>query len=313
MTKMNKEPEEPSPAKKSAREQSPPRNDNKSAANGNGNKNGFITRLLNLFTGKPDSTLRETIEEYIEEPNFDGVNSISSQEKALISNILKLRGLTVVDVMIPRADIVAIDVSTSQEELLSLLAEKQYSRLPVYKGNLDKTLGTIHIKDILAALAKGKDITVKPLVRECPIVSPSLHVLDLLLQMKESRKHMAFVVDEYGGIDGLVTINDVIENIVGEIEDEHDPDNHAALDIQDDGSIIADARVYLDEFEQQFGEMLSAEEREENDTLGGLVFHIAGRVPARGEILTHASGMAFEILEADKRRVNRLAIRNIPS
>ena len=277
------------------------------------NRSGILSRLQFLISGKTDTSLRETLEEYIEEGNAPDADSVSHQEKTLISNVLKLRDLTVVDVMIPRADMVAINVSTSREELLGLLTDKQFSRLPVYRDNLDHTLGTIHIKDILSALVSGKDVSIKSLVRECPIVSPSMHVLDLMLQMKKSRKHMAFVVDEYGGIDGLVTINDVLESIVGEIEDEYETDTEAALEVQDDGSVIADARVDIDDFEERFGEILSAEEREESDTLSGLVFHIAGRIPARGEILTHASGMAFEILEADPRRINRLQIRNIPS
>ncbi len=277
------------------------------------NKVGFLSRLQSMMKGKPDSSLRETLEEYIEEAGEDDASSVSHQEKALISNVLKLRDLSVFDLMVPRADIVAIDVGTSQEELLSLLAEKQYSRLPVYKDNLDHTLGTIHIKDILSALAKGKSISIKKLVRECPIVSPSMHVLDLLLYMKESRKHMALVVDEYGGIDGLVTIGDVIENIVGEIDDEYENETLAEMEEQDDGSVMADARVYIEEFEARFGALLTAEEREENETLGGLVFHIAGRIPARGEILTHSSGMTFEVMEADPRRISRMCIRNIPS
>ena len=275
-------------------------------------KTGVFARLHSLVKGKPDSSLRETLEEYIEESHENDISSVSLQEKTIISNVLKLRDLSVFDLMIPRADIVAIDVDTSQEDLLSLLAEKQYSRLPVFKDNLDHTLGTIHIKDILSALAKGKSISIKKLVRECPIVSPSMHVLDLLLYMKESRKHMALVVDEYGGIDGLVTIGDLIENIVGEIDDEYENDTPAEMEEQDDGSVMADARVYLDEFEARFGPLLTSEERTENDTLGGLVFHIAGRIPARGEILTHSSGMTFEVLEADPRRISRLCIRNIP-
>ncbi len=274
---------------------------------------GLVSWIQALVKGKPDTSLREALEEYIEEPANDETDSISSQEKALISNILELRDLKVVDVMVPRADIVAIDVDTSQKELLSLLSEKQFSRLPVYKDNLDHVLGTIHIKDILAALAKGKTISIKSLIRNCPIVSPSLHVLDLMLQMKETRKHMALVVDEYGGIDGLVTIGDVLENIVGEIEDEYETETPAQMEVQDDGSVVADGRFDVYEFEEKFGQILSAEEREENDTLGGLVFHMAGRIPARGEIMTHETGMTFEVLDADPRRVNRVLIRNIPS
>lgn len=140
-----------------------------------------------------------------------------------------------------------------------------------------------------------------------------MNILDLLVDMRHTRKHMAMVVDEFGGIDGLVTIGDIIEEIVGHLEDEHDTDVQPCIVKLDDESLIADARYDVDEFEDEFGHILSEEEREENDTLGGLAFYMAGRVPVRGEVLTHESGMVLEILEADPRRVNRIKIKNIPS
>ncbi len=277
------------------------------------NNNIISTIFKKIFGAKTDPTLRETLEEYIEDIESDEEEeSISSHEKTLISNILNLRDECASDVMIPRADIFAISEDTTQKELLALLAEKQYSRIPVYKDNLDNVIGSIHIKDILAALAQGKKVTVKDLVRNVPIVSPSMHVLDLLLQMRITRKHMVLVVDEFGGIDGLITIGDVIEIIDGEIDDEYDPDEQPEIKQQIDGTYIADARYDLEEFEEMFGEILTGEERDENDTLGGLVFTISGRVPARGEVLTHSSGVVFEITDADPRRVNRVRIRNIP-
>lgn len=276
---------------------------------------GIITWFKSLLRGKSDPSLREALEEYIENQDEEvGQNdpSVSEHERDLISNVLKLRDTTVQDIMIPRADIVGVETGSTQKEIFALLAEKQYSRLPVYQGTLDDILGTIHIKDILSSLARGEKIVMKDLIREVPIVSPSLHVLDLLLQMRESRKHLALVVDEFGGIDGLVTIGDVLEAIIGQIEDEHDPDQTLEMTLRPDGSVIADARVYLDEFEDHFGLTLHEDDKEESDTLGGLVFSIAGRVPARGEILTHDNGMIFEILDADARRVERVKISNIP-
>lgn len=275
---------------------------------------GLFHWVKNIVKSKGDATLRETIEEYIDaaENGHSEINSISTHERTLISNILKMRDHTAVDVMIPRADIFAIDINASQKELLSLLAEKQFSRIPVYRDSLDDVVGTIHIKDILGCLAKGNKIDIEDLIRDVPIVSPAMPVLDLLLMMKQMRKHMALVVDEFGGIDGLVTINDVIESIVGEIEDEYDQDDEPQLVRNQDGTLLADARYDIEEFEEHFGELLSEEEREDIDTLGGLVFSIAGRVPARGEILTHASGMVFEVVDADPRRVNRVLIKNIP-
>lgn len=276
---------------------------------------GLMSRLKYVITGKKengDGGLREAIEEYIIEPQDFNGDSVSTHERILLSNILKQRDVSVVDVMIPRADIVALDINIEHDDLYALLSDIQFSRLPVYEGSLDNVLGTVHIKDIVACLAKGQEIRLQGMVTEIPIVSPSMPILDLVLKMRNSRRHMALVVDEYGGIDGLVTLGDVIESIIGEIEDEHDPQNDPQMKETGDGVVVADARVDLDDFEARFGQVLSEEEREESDTLGGLVFDLAGRVPARGEVITHSNGMIFEVLDADPRRINRLRITNIP-
>lgn len=270
--------------------------------------------LRALLRGKNDNTLRNTLEEYIEDTSQESdETSVSAHEKLLLSNILKLQDLKTEDVMIPRADIVAIEVNTPQEELFALLAEKQFSRIPVYRETMDDVLGAIHIKDVLAATAKNEAIDIESMIRDIPIVSPAMGVLDMLLEFREGKKHIALVVDEYGGIDGLVTINDIIETIVGEIDDEHDHDVQAQIVEKPDGSIMADARVDIEDFEERYGKLLTDEEREESDTLGGLVFSLAGRVPARGEVLTHDNGMVFEVVDADPRRVSKLRIRNIPT
>lgn len=275
---------------------------------------GLMSFVKNMIKPAQDPTLRETIEEYIDDDSPDAKEtSMSVHEKTLISNILELRDTCAADIMVPRADIIAINQETTQKELFSILSERQYSRLPVYKDTLDNVIGSIHVKDIMATLALAKPLNIKELVRDVPIVSPSMKMLDLLLQMRITRKHMALVIDEFGGIDGLITIGDIIESIVGEIDDEHDPDDQPEIIIDTDGTVTADARVDLDEFEEIFGKLLSKEEHDENDTLGGLVFSLAERVPARGEVITHKSGMAFEIIEADPRRVKRLHIRNIPA
>ncbi|MCB9991780.1 MAG: HlyC/CorC family transporter [Rhodospirillales bacterium] len=310
MTEKSEEPAEPpSPLRADSHK------DNGSGRTQNGSDSGSIfQKIKHMLKGKNDTTLREAIEEYIvEAENGDhGLASVSAHEKLLLSNILKLEDDRVTDVMIPRADIFAIDMNTSQEELLSQLSEKQHSRIPVYRDTMDNVIGFIHIKDILGALANGATVEIQNIVRDVPIVSPSMHVLDLLLMMKQMRKHMAMVVDEFGGIDGLVTINDIIESIVGDIEDEYDQHEDPQLVENKDGSITADARYDIDEFEEVYGEILTEEERDDAETLGGLVFSIAGRVPARGEIITHDSGMIFEIIDADPRRVNRVLIKNIP-
>ncbi|MCB1531360.1 MAG: HlyC/CorC family transporter [Alphaproteobacteria bacterium] len=279
----------------------------------NNGKNGFLGRLFTPLKPKNENNLRDVLEEYIEETSSEvSYDPTSIQEKALLSNILKLRDVMVRDVMIPRADIVAIDEETSQEDLLNLLARQQYSRIPVYRHNLDDVLGTIHLKDLLGVLAKGQSINIPELITETLIVSPSMPVLDLILEMRQNRRHMALVVDEHGGIDGLVTINDVVENIVGDIQDEHDMEDEPQMVQREDGSILVDARLDIEEFEEEYGDIFDQEDRDESDTIGGLVCDIAGRVPDRGEILTHENGTVFEILDADPRRVKLIRIRNIP-
>ncbi|MCB1556664.1 MAG: HlyC/CorC family transporter [Alphaproteobacteria bacterium] len=276
-------------------------------------QNGLPHWLRGLLRSKDDSSLREAIEEYIEETKHDPAGTVGAHERTLIANVLKLRDMAVMDVMIPRAHIVAIPFETSQEDLLALLIEKQFSRFPVYKETLDEIVGTIHIKDVLATLAAGKPLNVRQLMREVQIVSPSMPVIDLMLMMKQQRRHMVLVIDEYGGIDGLVTTGDIVEAIVGEIEDEYDSGDQPQIVENPDGSLTADARVDIDLFEEKYGKILNDDEREDIDTLGGLIFALAGRIPARGEILTHeATGMVFEVLDADPRRVNRVLIRNVP-
>ncbi len=272
----------------------------------------LFSLLKGLLVSKNETSLREAFEEYFEELDDNMEGTISAQERNLIGNVLKLRDLTAGDVMIPRADIVSIEVNISKNELMKLLAEKQFSRLPVYRDTLDDIIGTIHIKDILARMATGKPVKIKELVREVPIVSPAMPVLDLMMQMRLNRKHMVLVVDEYGGIDGLITIGDLIEAIIGELEDEFGTEVQPVIEELPDGSLKADARFDIDEFEERFGEVLSEDERDDIDTLGGLVFSLAGRIPARGEVLTHDSGMVFEVLDADPRRIKCLRIRNIP-
>lgn len=296
--------------------------------NGNGGKNGngtngksvenggLLKRIRTFFRKNSDTSLREAIEEYIEESESqsdltDSVESI--HEKHLLSNILRLRDLKVTDVMIPRADIIAVDINTTKKDILTLLSEKQHSRLPVYRGSLDDVIGTIHIKDILQCLAAGRKFNMSELVRDVPIVSPSMAVLDLILMMRQMRKHMALVVDEFGGIDGLIAIGDVIEEIVGEIDDEYDEENEPEIIECKDGSILIDARYDIEDFEEKYISLLTEEEHEDIGTLGGFVSAIAGRVPVRGEIISHEeTGTVFEIMDADPRRVNRLRVKNIP-
>jgi CBS domain containing-hemolysin-like protein len=227
--------------------------------------------------------------------------------------VLKLKDMRAFDVMVPRADIVGIEVNTPTETVLSLLSQKQFSRLPVYRDTLDDVIGTVHIKEILSKTTTGDPLVIADMLHEVPVISPAMPVLDLLLMMRQQKRHMALVVDEYGGIDGLITINDIVETIVGEIEDEYQTSEDGELMEKGDGTVIADGRTTLDTFEHRFGKMMTDEEHESADTLAGLVVTLAGRVPARGEVLVHESGMEFEVLDADPRRIYRLRIRNLPN
>src|SRR5262249_31873975 len=188
----------------------------------------------------------------------------------------------------------------------------------VYRDSLDDVIGFLHVKDLLTSRAAPPGVDprafdLKALTREVLFVAPSMRVLDLLLQMRLSRVHMALVVDEFGGIDGLITIEDVVEQIVGEIEDEHDVAEAPKLIPRPDGTLIADARTPIEEFEAKVGPVLTAEEREQDiDTLAGLVVSLTGRLPSRGELISHPSGLAFEVLDADPRRIKRLRVRNLP-
>ena len=269
--------------------------------------------LRSVVGGRGEMTLRDTIEELIAEQPDDDDKAMGPGERALFSNILKIHDRTVADVMVPRADIIAVEIETPMPALVRRFSESGHSRLPVYRETLDDVAGLVHIKDVFTCLARNEACELPDLVREVTVVAPSMPVLDLLLQMRQTRQHMALVVDEFGGIDGLVTIEDLVEEIVGEIEDEHDLDSTPRLVERPDGSLIADARVSVEDFENRVGAILTEDEREDIDTLGGLAVLLAGRVPGRGEVVTHASGLEFEIVEADSRRIKRLRVRNIPA
>ena len=259
-----------------------------------------------------DGSIRDTLEELIEERE-ESDQPINEDERLLLANIFELRDRTVHDVMVPRADIVAIEVETALSDIIDVITDEGHSRLPVYGETLDDAMGFIHAKDVLAWRGAEANFSPSRILRRVLFVAPSMQVLELLLEMRVKRAHMALVVDEYGGVDGLVTIEDLVEEIVGEIEDEHDQNDDPALTPAADGSLIADARVTVEYLEETVGPILdSDEEREDIDTLGGLVFSLAGRVPIRGELIRHSSGVEFEVLEADPRRIRRLRLRGLP-
>jgi CBS domain containing-hemolysin-like protein len=285
----------------------------------------WLERLLARFGLGEEPDLREVIEDALARGKEAGGDTFSAQERAMLRNILRFGKLTVEDVMVPRADIIAVEDTITLAELLRVFREAEHSRLPVYNETLDDPRGMIHIRDLmsgittaveknattldLAAVDLGKTVGAINIVREILYVPPSMPVLDLLLRMQSSRLHLALVVDEYGGTDGLVSIEDLIEEVVGEIDDEHDVAEEPLIREDARHGFIADARTPIETLEQRFGiELLSPEQEEDIDTIGGLVFALAGRIPARGERVHHPSGIEFEVLDADPRLIKKLRI-----
>lgn len=255
-----------------------------------------------------EGAARDPLEELIEEREEAEI-PLGNDERVLLANILELRNRSAEDVMVPRADIVAVDSDASLDVVVELITKTGHSRIPVYRDTLDDAVGMIHIKDILAW--RGEDAHFRPakVLRQVLFIAPSMEVLELLLEMRVKRCHMALVVDEFGGVDGLVTIEDVVEEIVGEIEDEHSQGSEPSVVRRPDGSLDMDARAPVETLADHFAGTLSEEEQEDIDTVGGLVVSLAGRVPIRGELIAHPAGLEFEILDADPRRLKRLRVR----
>ncbi|HZQ39606.1 MAG TPA: hemolysin family protein [Rhizomicrobium sp.] len=282
----------------------------------NGHHPPLLKRLMQMLRGEDPSSaaMRESLEEVIEESERTEPE-LSQQERVMLANLLSFGDLKVSDVMVPRAQIVAADEDTPLAELMSLFREAKHSRLPVYRENLDDPTGLVHVKDVLTLLEPDKAnvyrltaSNIGRIKRPILFVPPSMRAVDLLLKMQASHTHLALVIDEYGGTDGLVSIEDIIEEIVGDIADEHDEEAPALK--RDADGLIADARVELEDFKNETGVDLATSEAGEGvDSLGGLVASLAGRVPQRGEIIAHPAGYEFEVLEADPRRIKRLRIR----
>ena len=281
-----------------------------------GTRAGLIGRIRHrLGRRSPDHNLRDSIAELVQEaedaPDTPGeLPDLDRQERALIANVLRLRGMTADDVMVPRADIVAMAADVTLDQALQQLRSEGHSRLPVYRESLDDILGMVHIKDVYAYVGRPEAFQLEAIMRKPLLVAPQIPVLDLLLQMRQARMHLALVVDEYGGIDGLVTIEDLVEEIVGDIADEHDEVIGPMITERPDGTLDIDARLPIEAFEERMGTVLTDDEREADiDTIGGLVFALAGRVPTRGEVLRHPSGIEFRVLDADARRLRRLRVK----
>jgi CBS domain containing-hemolysin-like protein len=281
----------------------------------------WFARLLQTFGLNEEPDLRELIESALARSKSD---TLSPQERSMLRRILHFGALTVEDVMVPRADIVAVDDSVNIEELMRVFRDAEHSRLPVYRETLDDPRGMIHIRDLMSWIteqANGDDklglgrvdlkrsVGAIRIARELIYVPASMSVLDLLLKMQSSQLHLALVVDEYGGTDGLVSIEDLVEEIVGEIADEHDVEDEPLIHLDPRLGLICDARTPVEDLEKHLKiDLVSDEQEEDIDTLGGVVFSIAGRIPARGELVAHPSGIEFEVLDADPRRIKKLRV-----
>jgi CBS domain containing-hemolysin-like protein len=277
---------------------------------------GLFERVRALF-GLAPASARDDIEDAIKESASE---EFTPQERAILKNVLALHDVRVEDLMVPRADIVALALDTPLREVLDCFRTAGHSRLPVYEETLDDPRGMIHIRDFVVFLASdprfgdnqtGLDMSLSAarILRPVLYAPPSMPALDLLLKMQASRTHMALVIDEYGGTDGLVSIEDVMEAIVGDIEDEHDEDETPELHASGDGGFIAEARAALDAVSEAVGfDFSSLPEAEEVDTIGGLLTAAAGRVPGRGEILKGPGEFEYEVLDADPRRIKRVKI-----
>ena len=257
-------------------------------------------------------SVRDELSELIEN-SINTKDSFDNHESTLLRNILNLKDLTAESLMVPRADIVSIDLTEDVDSVMAQICSANHSRLPVHNGSMDVIQGMIHIKDLMPHLLAGSNPDLKKLMRPVLFVSPSIWVMDLLHEMRLKRRHLALVVDEFGGVDGLITIEDLVEEIVGEIEDEHDEMEMPRFELIDDDSAISDARLELEDLEKLVGPLVDDAEREEIDTVAGLVFSLAGRVPVRGEVIRHPCGLEFVVLEGDPRRITLLKIDGIHS
>ena len=272
----------------------------------------MIDVLLNRIKAwfeRPESR-RQKMTELLEDSATDR-ELFDRHEGTLLRNLIGLRDKIASDVMIPRADIVSVSMHNEFSALAKQISQVRHSRIPVYRETLDDVAGFIHVKDIFASLQAGDVPPIKSLLRPALFVAPTIRLLDLLHEMRLKRRHLALVVDEFGGVDGLVTIEDLIEEIVGEIEDEYDETVALRFDINVDGTAIADARLEIETLETVTGTLLDDDDRDEIDTLGGLVCAEAGRVPTRGEIVRHANGLQFEVLEGDPRRITLVKVRGL--
>jgi CBS domain containing-hemolysin-like protein len=272
----------------------------------------FVRRVRELAwrSESEPGGVREALEDLLAEAEGEGARAFSEEGRELVRNALEFSELRVDDVMVPRADIKGVAQGSGLREVVEAMRGAGHSRLVVYRDHLDDVVGVVHLKDLLPFWGDGETFSLEQTMRPVLVVPPSMRVLDLLLEMRRTSKRIAVVVDEFGGTDGLVTIEDMVEELVGELAEEPAEAGQPQLIENADGTIDADGRVWLDELEERLGfHLLDGEERDEADTVGGLILTLVDRVPARGEIVAHPAGLELEVLDADPRRIKRVRVR----
>ena len=273
----------------------------------------MLYKFKSFFVKHPEEEQGiETIEEIMDEREERGDKVlIDPDELNLLKNLFKLKDIRAGQLCIPSIDIVGISITATLKELTKIVIEDKFTRLPVYDKTLDDIIGVVHVKDLLCAVLERTDVTIKDVMTNNVLFVPSsMRALDLLREMQAKKTQMAVVVDEYGGTDGLITLEDLLEEIVGEIEDEHDAlDTPPVLHKIGNSVIQADARIRLLDLEERIGKFLTKVEREEElETIGGLVFHLSGKLPKIGDVITHSSGLVFQVLDADSRHIKQIKI-----
>ena len=269
-------------------------------------KNWLIKKLISSEASK------EEILNFIakDDKNKETDELEDNNEKNLIKNILNLNNKSVEDIMVSRAEIVAVEKNQSIDKILLIFENKTHSRMPVYERNLDNTLGFFHIKDLIKSIS-DKDFLIDNIIREVLYVAPKSPILDLLKRMRSSRIHMGLVVDEFGGVDGLVTIEDLVEEIVGEIEDEHDTEDDEIFTKIDEKTIVVKAAYRIEELEKHFGIDIALNSEQEIDTVGGMLSFIANKVPKNNQSFTFNNELQFKVVKASDRRIITLEIKKI--
>ncbi len=268
-------------------------------------------KLFDLIRKKNKEDIKDVLEDLIDDKS-NGSEEIDDRTKSIFKNVINLSDKCLEDVMIPRADVDAVSSDVKVNNLISFINKTKHSRIPIYEENLDKIIGMIHIRDLFEKINNSKSSKnlklSKKIVRKILFSSPSMKILDLLLKMRSEQIHMSIVVDEFGGTFGLVTIEDLVEEIVGEIKDEHDLEVIKEIKKISKNTYDISARLTVEELENKIGFFFSDDEKEDIETVGGLVFNLIGKIPSRGEVIIHKSGLEFTVLDADTRKIKRLLV-----